>query len=318
MFCGTCGTELRPDADTCTACGNRLERKVTLFDPASRLVEAALPPDRQRPILPPAPPAEREPQLDDALDADEPRPLHRTWLLALWRRVPPRDRLILGALTAMLVSLALPWVIINGVRVPAYRAGWPTAVTAIALLAVMLLVAFPQRFLYARALHSVPFATGCFALGSGLVILVLALIAATMNSGTAQDPGGLLIPSSGPASAPGLELVYMRFLGPDIGCFLFLVAAAFLVYIGYQKFTAAMRMPTDNDLASLPWQRTSLPASAPPPEDHLDNAPHADSRVPDPPASTAELTPPSVTRSSFTRAAGAPLRPIPRAIRRRF
>jgi hypothetical protein len=259
MFCGTCGTELRPDTKVCAACGSRSERKVTVFDPTTRWVEAEPLADhlRNAPMRPmPALVAPAEPtlDLDDALDAGARRGSRMARLLGHWRHLPARDRVILGALSAMLVSLALPWVIIGDARVPAYRIGWPAALMAIALLAVMALVAFPRHFLYARALLSVPFAFGCCTLGGGGVVLALTWIMAGLGgTGISQGFGlfGATIYGAPFATGPFGRI----FLGPDIGCFLFLVAAGTLIYAGYLKFIHEFPAVTSSNLALLPWRR---------------------------------------------------------------
>jgi len=323
MFCGTCGTELRPNADTCEACGARIERKVTLFDPTARWVEAASVDQQQRAPVRFAQaimvPAQRERDIPSEEDHDDrgQRQPHDISLLAELRRIPVRDRQILVALAAMLISLLLPWVIVGSSRVPAYRIGWPIVVVVIILVAAMALVAFPKRFLYTRALLSVPFALGAFALGSGVLVLAFTWVMARMGPG---EPRAFEAPFSYPASTPlTVEVLSGRFLGPDIGCFLFLLAAAFLVYAGYQKFVHDFQTVTDSNPALLPWQRPSLPASS---STDLDDEP---ATTPDANAAARPATgssPPSprtrpYLRSAWGGAASSRTRPVSRTVRRR-
>ncbi len=120
------------------------------------------------------------------------------------------NRLALSGLAGMLLSFFLPWVIISGSRVTPLSVGWPVFVPLALLLGIALTILMPERALYTRFALALPFAAGCFGLGSaGVVFLVSSAIAA--NS------------------------VGVAFLGVDIGFILFTLAACLLACAGYFK-----------------------------------------------------------------------------------
>lgn len=121
------------------------------------------------------------------------------------------NRLALGAIVGMLLSFFLPWVIISGSRATPLSIGWPVIVPLAAVVAVGLTILLPERTLYTRFILALPFAFGCFALGSALVVFLISSAIAANSVGTA-------------------------FLGVDIGFILFALAALVLAAAGYFKF----------------------------------------------------------------------------------
>ncbi len=121
------------------------------------------------------------------------------------------NRLALSALAAMFLSFLLPWVIISGTRATPLSIGWPVLVPLAAILAVGLTILLPERTLYTRFILALPFAFGCFALGSALVVFLV-------------------------SSAIAANSVGVAFLGIDIGFIIFTLAALILASAGYFKF----------------------------------------------------------------------------------
>lgn len=120
------------------------------------------------------------------------------------------NRLALSALAAMFLSFLLPWVIISGARATPLSIGWPVLVPLAAILAVGLTILLPERTLYTRFVLALPFAFGCFALGSALVVFLVSSAIAANSVGAA-------------------------FLGVDFGFIIFTLAAAVLASAGYFK-----------------------------------------------------------------------------------
>ncbi len=120
------------------------------------------------------------------------------------------NRLALAAIAGMLLSFLLPWVIISGSRATPLSVGWPIIVPAVIIAAVGLTILAPERTLYARFFLALPFALGCFALGSAVIIFLVSTAIAANSVGTA-------------------------FLGIDLGLLLFSVAALLLIISGYFK-----------------------------------------------------------------------------------
>jgi hypothetical protein len=125
----------------------------------------------------------------------------------------PKDipnRLALSGLVGMLLSFFLPWVIISGSRATPFSVGWPIFVPLALILAVALTILAPEHALYTRFTLALPFASGCFALGSALVVFLV-------------------------SSAIAANSVGVAFLGVDIGFVLFIIAACLLASAGYFK-----------------------------------------------------------------------------------
>ena len=126
----------------------------------------------------------------------------------------PRDRpnrLALVALAGMFISFLLPWVITSGSRVAPLSIGWPVMFPLAAIVGIAFTILLPERTLYARFILALPFAFGCFALGSALVIFLV-------------------------SSAIAANTVGPAFLGVDLGFILFTLAALTLAIAGYFKF----------------------------------------------------------------------------------
>ncbi|HEY7348484.1 MAG TPA: zinc ribbon domain-containing protein [Ktedonobacterales bacterium] len=119
-------------------------------------------------------------------------------------------RVALSALLCMLLSFALPWVIIGGERATPLSLGWPVLVPLAVLIAVGLTLALPERTRYTRFVPALPFALGCFSLGSALIIFLI-------------------------SSAIAANSVGIAFLGVDIGYVLFALASLVLASAGYVK-----------------------------------------------------------------------------------
>jgi hypothetical protein len=120
------------------------------------------------------------------------------------------NRLALSALACMFLSFLLPWVIIGGTRATPLSIGWPVIVPLAAILAVGATIVLPERTLYTRFILALPFAFGCFALGSALVVFLV-------------------------SSAIAANTVGPAFLGVDIGFLFFTLASFLLASAGYFK-----------------------------------------------------------------------------------
>jgi hypothetical protein len=126
----------------------------------------------------------------------------------------PRDlpnRLALLGLLGMFLSFLLPWVIISGSRTAPLSIGWPVVVPLAVIFAVACTILLPERTVYTRFFLALPFAFGCAALGSALVVFLV-------------------------SSAIAANSVGITFLGVDIGFILFTLAALLLAVAGYFKF----------------------------------------------------------------------------------
>ncbi len=157
------------------------------------------------------------------------------------------NRLALSALAGMFLSFLLPWVIFGGTRATPLSIGWPVLLPLAAIIAVGLTILFPERTLYTRFILALPFAFGCFALGSAFVIfLVSSAIAAN---------------SVGPA-----------FLGVDIGFIFFVLAALMLASAGYFKFLRELPLLAAGQLRLAPLPAALAGHSASPAPPAPDNA----------------------------------------------
>ena len=152
----------------------------------------------------------------------------------------PRDRanrLALVALAGMFISFLLPWVITSGSRVAPLSIGWPVMFPLAVIVGVAFTILLPERTLYARFVLALPFAFGCFALGSALVIFLV-------------------------SSAIAANTVGPAFLGVDLGFILFTLAALTLAIAGYFKFLRELPLLYAGQITLAPLSGMSGRSSA--------------------------------------------------------
>ncbi|HLW02556.1 MAG TPA: zinc-ribbon domain-containing protein [Ktedonobacterales bacterium] len=149
------------------------------------------------------------------------------------------NRLALSGLVGMFLSFFLPWVIINGSRATPLSVGWPVFLPLALIACVALTILTPERTLYARFVLALPFAFGCFALGSAFVVFLV-------------------------SSAIAANTVGAAFLGVDIGFVFFAIASCVLASAGYFKLLRELPLLYTGQmtLAPLPGMLGRASASA--------------------------------------------------------
>jgi hypothetical protein len=158
----------------------------------------------------------------------------------------PRDtpnRVVLGALAALLVSFFLPWLIIADNRPSALSVGWPIILPMLLVVAIALTILLPERALYLRGFLALPLIVGSFFFGGALLLFLLSSAIAANTAGP-------------------------NFLGVDVGFALFAVASLVLAWAGYYKLLRELPLVLSGRLPLAPLPRflralAEKPAAAP-------------------------------------------------------